>query len=403
MTLTAAKITKFNAPKSGHVEIADGVIGGLRLRVSATGRKAFILSTRVNGQLRRKVIGEFPKMTLAKARTEADRLKGAPAEWTEATPTPRLDLHSFGAVAERYIKREVPGLKRGKETASVIRRELLPEWRDIPIEDIRKRDAIRLIDAVLDRGTPSAAFRLHETIKRLFSWALDRDDIDADPMAGLKPPFRKIPRQRVLTDDEIRDVWKVADELSYPYGAAVQMLLLTGQRLREVSEMSWPELNLDAAEWKLPPERTKSAKPHIVPLSQEALAILRELPRWKSGDFVFTTRGGARPISGFSKGKASIDDKIAAARKKAGAEPMPAWRLHDLRRTVRTRLAELGVPEIVAEHIMAHGPRDPLVRTYNVFSYRTEKAVALERWAVRVRSIITPPPANVVKLKRRRA
>ena len=398
MTLTAIKIERTKPPKTGHIELADGVIGGLRLRVSATGRKAFILSTRVNGQLRRKVIGEFPKMTLAKARTEADRLKGAPAEWIEASPSPRLDRNSFGAAAERYIKREVPGLKRGKETESVIRRELLPEWRDVPIADIRKRDAIRLIDAVLDRGTPSAAFRLHETIKRLFSWALDRDDIEADPMAGLKPPFRKVPRQRVLSDDEIRDVWAAAEDYSYPYGAAVKMLLLTGQRLREVSEMSWAEIDLDAAEWSLPSERTKSAKPHIVPLSQEALAVLHDLPRWNGGDFVFTTRGGARPISGFSKGKALLDDRIDGARKKAGAGPMPAWRLHDLRRTVRTRLAELGVPEIVAEHIMAHGPRDALVRTYNVYAYRDEKAEALERWAVRVRSFITPPPENVVQI-----
>ena len=137
----------------------------------------------------------------------------------------------------------------------------------------------------------------------------------------------------------------------------------------------------------IPASRTKSDRVNVVPLSDTAAAILTELPRFVGGDFVFTTTAGRRPVSGFSKAKARIDKQVN----------IEHWRIHDLRRTVRTELARMGVPEIVSERVIGHGPRG-LVGVYNRHEYLAEKRDALDRWARELHSIVTPPPENVVRL-----
>jgi integrase len=164
-------------------------------------------------------------------------------------------------------------------------------------------------------------------------------------------------------------------------------LLLTGQRLREVAEAQWQELDLDKALWVIPPERMKGDAAHEVPLAPAAVAILKSLPRWR-GDFVFSTTGGERPISGFSKMKLKIDAAIA--------EPIAPWRFHDLRRTMRTGLGALPIPNNVA---IAHA-QPGLHRVYDLHGYREEKRRAFELWASRLAEIVEPgEPSNVVKLK----
>ena len=151
--------------------------------------------------------------------------------------------------------------------------------------------------------------------------------------------------------------------------------------------MRWAEINLEKRELTISAGRTKSDREQIVPLSDMAVAILNELPRFAGGDFVFTTTAGRRPISGFARAKARLDKRVCIAH----------WRLHDLRRTVRTELARLGVPEIVSERVIGHGPRG-LVAIYNMHQYTTEKRDALDRWARELHDIVTPPPDNVVRL-----
>jgi integrase len=187
----------------------------------------------------------------------------------------------------------------------------------------------------------------------------------------------------VLTDDELRAVWRAAGE--YPFGAFVKMLILTGQRRGEVAGMRWSEVNGDL--WTLPPERMKGDAAHEVPLSGMAVELLESLPHVGGGDYVFSTTAGQRPISGFSKNKRRL---------RAGN----GWTLHDLRRTVRTRLSGLGVPDLISELIIAHR-RPELHAIYDLHTYREEKREALEKWAARLLSIVEPPPDNVVPLKER--
>ncbi len=152
--------------------------------------------------------------------------------------------------------------------------------------------------------------------------------------------------------------------------------------------MRWSEIDRDNAVWVIAAYRTKSGRETEVPLLSLALKILDDLPRFTDGDYVFTTTGGRQPVSGFNRMKIR-SDKLSG---------VSGWRLHDLRRSARTGLAELGVPEIIAEMILNHAPRGTLTKIYNRHEYATEKRDALERWANRLREITEPLPENVVPL-----
>ena len=430
------------ATKGKRVERFDAGVPGLCLRVTDRGVKTWAVYYKFPGINRkgepallnqRLTIGQWPGVGVAKARAEArvvkDRAKASvnPKGAREAEKAGAGDeaADTFGAIAEEYIKIEClerklkndkvlpPKLKRGWEVESIIRRELMPHWQNRPFAEFRKRDAIKLTEALVDDGRPGAAHRLHEIIRRIGRWAARRDRIDLNPFADMDPPVDIVVRDRYLKPDEIKAVWQVWDVMGYPFGPLSKLLLATAQRLREVAHMQWPEIDYDNALWIIPADRTKSksGREMEVPLSSLALEILDTLPRFTEGNYVFTTTSGENPVSGFSKSKSRTDALILeAAREQAdengqdpeSVKPMPPWRTHDLRRTARTGLAELGVPQIVAEKVLNHAERNVLVKTYDRHEYAIEKRDALERWANRLREITEPPPENVVKLKAKR-
>lgn len=389
-----AKIGK--APKGKRIERFDAGAPGLALRVTDRGVKSWSVYFRLHGKHRRSTIGTYPDIGVAEARERAGEIKkqakqgvdpkvAADAEQAAA----QAGAQTFGAIAEKYIKRECPGLRRGWEVERIIRRELMPGWRPRPIADLRKRDAIQLTDALIDAGKPAAAHRLFEIIRRIGRWASRRDEIDFNPFADMDPPVAKVMRDRVLKPDEIGPVWSAWSTMGYPFGPLGKLLLTTMQRLNEVARMEWPEIDRDNRVWIIPATRTKNGRETEVALSSLALEIIDTLPRFTEGEFVFTTQKGERPVSGFSKMKSRTDDLSGVNN----------WRLHDLRRTARTGLAEIGVPEIIAEKVLNHAERNVLARIYNRHEYADEKRQALERWATRLREITEPPPENVVRFK----
>jgi integrase len=232
--------------------------------------------------------------------------------------------------------------------------------------------------------------------RKLFRWAIAQQEygLEHSPceMIGASEILGPlVPRARVLTDKELKAVWDGSAALPDPGGPFVRLLIATGQRLREVANMSWAEVDLNNALWVVPAARMKSGKAHEVPLSSTALEILRAVTRFDDGPFVFTTTSGRRPISGFGKIKMRLDDSVA----EIVGKPVPAWRFHDLRRTMRTHIGGLPVPSDVAEMVIGHRPGG--VRgTYDLHAYRTEKRRALELWAVRLKELITPASAGTV-------
>jgi hypothetical protein len=327
-------------------------------------------------------------MILEMSRGIDPKTKAAAKQREDAT----RQANSFEAIAESFIEKHVRSLKTGREVEAAIRREMISKWGERPIVGITRRDIVELIEAVADDGRKYQAFKLFAYASKLFSWAAARHIVETSPCTGIKASDlagRKESRQRVLNDAEIRTLWKATEGLGYPATPFVRLLLLTGQRLREVAEMTWAEVDLDKVLWTIPPERMKGDAAHEVPLPQAAVEILKSLPRW-TGPYVFSTTGGERPISGFSKMKARID---------AAMPGVAGWRFHDLRRTMRTGLSALPIPSNICELCIAHA-QPGLHQVYDRHSYREEKRRAFDLWAARVKEIVEPGGSeNVLMLK----
>ena len=256
-------------------------------------------------------------------------------------------------------------------------------------------------------GATRQAHNVLSDIKRFYGWALGRGGarygLAASPAAHLKPKdvvgSNKNKRKRALDDQEIRRVWSACCELGYPYGPLYLLLIVTGQRKLEVGEAVWPELKLDKGQWIIPATRMKMDSGHLVPLSDLALEILESLPQFKSGQHLFSSNHGRDPVNGYSKNKVRLDKLI----NKPGTPAIEHFIIHDLRRTTRTRLSELGVERVVAERVIAHAPKG-LDAHYDMYEFSKEKAEALQRWADKLRELGCVPLSGgkVVQLHNRR-
>jgi integrase len=217
---------------------------------------------------------------------------------------------------------------------------------------------------------------------------------------------KKLARQRVLDDDELHAFWRATRRLPYPYGPLFRMLALVGQRKAEVAEARWSEIDLARKLWIIPAARMKSDAAHVVPLTDEAVALLTSLPRFNKGDCLFSTTFGAKPVNGFSKAKKRLDQHMLRSWRALGrahgenrrAARIEPWVIHDIRRTMRTGLSALPVPDLVRELVIAHA-RPGLHKVYDQHAYLDEKRRALELWVARLRRIVEPAQdANVVSL-----
>ena len=277
--------------------------------------------------------------------------------------------------------------RKGDEVARDVRREFIPRWGLKPVTEMTPLDVRDLIREVKLRA-PAQARNLFGYAQRLFDWAVNQHayGLEASPVERLRAKDllgRKVMRQRVLTDPELRALWRGADSLAYPYGPLFQLLALTGQRKSEVAEARWREFDIGNKLWTIPPERMKSDAAHVVPLVDEAIAILESLPRFRSGDFLFSTKYGASPCNGFSKAKQHLDAAMAT---ELGGEVEP-FVIHDIRRTMRTGLSALPIPDRVRELVIAHA-QPGLHKIYDQYAYLDEKRHALALWTARLRSIV---------------
>jgi integrase len=296
-------------------------------------------------------------------------------------------------VANEFLERHASKQKKHQQAKRVIENEFIKRWGPRPVTDIRSEEVSAAIKAIVKRKQLASAHNAFAYIRRLFSWAIGCHEfgIEVSPCDRLKPNDvvgeGRVIRNRFLTDDELRAVWNACDGLGYPSNAIIKLLILTGQRLREIANVSWSELDLDKALLIIPPGRMKNGRAHAVPLAPQALAIFKSMPRFK-GPFVFTTTGGRTPFVGFTKAKRRLD----------AASGVTGWVLHDVRRTVRTNFGALPVPDNVRELIISH-TQTVLRRTYDLYSYLDEKRECLRLWEARLSGIVAPPtPADVIVL-----
>jgi integrase len=443
------------APAGQRYDVLDTVVPGLIVRVTDTGTRTFALLARFNGsknptrralgtyatalneererrrylalpEAERQVLSfdqwilrEHGAATLAGAREKARQWKALIAsgfdpramEERQRQAEHRQQRTTFGAVAEDFIRDKLPAERKGREVEKDIRREFMPVWGRRPIAEIAPLDVRNVIKAIKDRGAPYQAHNLLGTASRLFSWAIDQHvyGLETSPCERLKPKAiigKKEFRTRVLDDDEWRALWRTTARLGYPYGPLFRLLALTGQRKSEVAEARWSEFDLQRKLWVIPAERMKSDRPHVVPLTHDVIAILESLPRFRKGDLLFSTTFGTKPVNGFSKAKERLDRRMLRSwralarargedRRQAQIEPFV---IHDIRRSMRTGLSALPVPDLVRELVIAH-TKPGLHKVYDQFAYLDEKRRAFELWAAKLRDIVEAPAPNVVALR----
>lgn len=395
-----AFLQRLKPPASGRVEYFDITFPAFGLRLTETGVASWFLfyrsPTDVNAKTgqpiqRRLTLGRYPLLGLADARTEARKGLEAvahgvdPAKKVEKAPT----LTTFGAVAQKYKERHLTKLKprSAEEGWRPFKNLFLPRWKDRPLADIRRGEVWEVLDELLETKRPHAANRSFAMIRAFFRWSVGRGYLDANPIELMERPAEPADRERHLSDDEIRAVWRACDVVGYPFGPFVQMLLVTGQRRSEVSGMRFDEIEGDV--WVIPKTRIKNNQPQVVPLTPLALAIIDAVPKVRSSPYVFTTSGRV-PIGGFSKAKRELDK---------AADISEGWRLHDLRRTMTTRMGEIGIDPFEIRRVLNHSMKKDLgvTATYLKYDYATEKRRALQAWADRL-SVILDDGETVVSL-----
>lgn len=395
MKLTAQNVDRMQ-PTDRRQEIPDDLCTGLYLTVQPTGRKGWQVRYRHGGKHRRMTLGAYPILSLAAARQRAREILAQtaegrdPAEEVRAAKAKAADPNrdKVASIIDLFMKRHASRNRRADDVAAMFQREIMGKWGKRNIQDIGKRDVIEVLDAIVDRGSPITANRLRAHLSTLFNWAKGRDIVQVNPVEGIPQPAPERPRDRYLADGEIPAFWAACEGLDYPFGPLYQLLLLTGQRLREVAELTWSEINGDL--WTLPAARSKNADEHTIPLSGAALDILNRLPR-TSKQFVFSTTGTS-PISGFTRAKKRLDALMP--------EDTPAFTIHDLRRTATTGMASLRFPPHVVEAVLNHksGMRSRVAGIYNQFDYADEKRQALEAWSRHVMRLVEGGGDNVVPM-----
>ena len=311
----------------------------------------------------------------------------------------------FETLVDRFVQehlKENCRLSHAIETERLLRRDVLPPWRGRAIASITRADITALLKGVRKRA-PVLANRVRAAISKLFSWALEEGLVDQSPMIGVPHATTETSRDRVLDDGEIARIWRAAGKLDTTGQAFVRLLILTAARRGEVAGMMWSEIDLAAKTWVLEAERAKNDQPHLIPLVDEAIEILKGVPKViapgaQAAKFVLTI-SGYRGLSAFSALKREIDGVLA----KDGGEPMARWTWHDCRRSVATGLARLRTAPWTIEALLNHrsGVIKGVARRYNLFAYDPEKRAALSVWAAHLSAILEGrPAANVVPLAR---
>lgn len=398
--------------------VADGEIKGFVARKLSSGKVTFGYRYRdAAGKQKWHGLGMMGSITAEEARTLAKKRAGEVADGrdpsaervtarAEAAKQRRASSNTVNAILDDFVKRHASKLRSEDQITSAFDRYVRPRIGETSIYYLKRRQIVEMLDAVEDKAGPVMADRVLAHVRKAFNWQAARDDDFLSPivrgMARTKPKERA--RQRVLTDDEIRDIWQALETADVPscYPRYVRMLLLTMTRRNETADMNAAEIEGDL--WTIPGARYKNKLDHVIPLSADANALIGAKPQGFKGNnwFVFSTTDGTRPFSGFSKAKASLDAEITKRRKAEGRAKMPRWTLHDLRRTARTLMSRAKVPEDHAERAMGHviaGVRG----TYDRYSFLDEKREAFQRLADLVAIILSPPTDNILRFDREMA
>jgi integrase len=400
--LTEGFISTAAKPPAGRDRIVywDERRPGFGLMKTSNGTTSFVLQYRNSkGESRRASLSGTTKLT--DAYKWADIVKGDIARGGDPVEKKRTDRAAqskrgkFKTIAEEYVKRESPRVRSMDQRIAVLKRLVYPETGDKVATKLKRSDIVSLLDKIEDRHGAPMADQTLMVIRRICNWHATRDDEFRSPivrgMGRTDPDVRA--RTRILSDDEIRTLWRVADSIKGPpsllmFGKLLQFILLTGVRRCEGAWLDRRERS--GADWLIPAARVKTKKEFLVPLSEAASRLLDSLPvigDQKAGP-IFTT-DGKRPLNGFDGSKKAFDEKCGFS----------DWTIHDLRRTARSLMSRAQVPSDHAERAIGHAIGG-IRGIYDRYAYRKEKLAAYESLAALIDRILSPPENNVVPMKK---
>jgi integrase len=384
----------------------DDSVPGLALRIRGGGKKSWVFQYRIGNKQRRLAFGTASALTPHEARKRAAVLHaevklGRDPSGDKSKARVRAG-ETFGAILPLFLARQKERL-RPRAFVEVERHLKIHAKRlhNLPLADIARRDVAGVLTGVAAQLSGASANRVRSSLSAAFSWCIREGLIDTNPAAWTERR-EEATRARLLTGDELREIWTALRDDTY--GDVVKLLVLCGARREEIGGSRWSEVDLGKGLIVLSPARTKNHREFEIVLSPPALTILESRPRlkWPDGspcDLVFGR--GTRGFSGWVGRKADLDQRIMAARKARAADAMPAWTLHDIRRLVSTTLHDrLGVAPHVVESILGHvGHKAGTAGRYNLATYRSEKATALTFWAEHVLAVVEDRASKVVPLR----
>jgi integrase len=327
----------------------DAGLPAFGVKVTPKNRKVFIVLYRTtDGQarLRKYTIGPYGHFTLQQARAAARQVLAARSDGRDPatekkTAKVRTAQGGIDELVADFIAKHASKNRTAMETERIFRREVLSRWGGRSVQRISKHDVIELIEEIERRGAPIMANRVLAAVRKFFNWLVGRALLDRSPCDGISALGREKARDRVLDDTELTAVLEATGVMGEPFGSIVGMLVLTGQRREEVAGLAWAEIDQRSRLWNLSGARTKNGKPHIVHLSDPAWALLDAVPRL--GPLAFST-DGEHSFQNFGRSKKQLD----------AVSGVSGWVLHDLRRTVVSGMARLGVPPHIADKILNH-------------------------------------------------
>jgi integrase len=382
------------AGKTDHIAWDPDLPGfGVRLR---PGKGSFVIQYRIGTEQRRKSLGDVRKITVEAARDIARKRFAQvelgidpDAEEVKRRAEQEADARTFEKMVDQYLAAQAARLEDGTLRRNTyvseeryLRRHCEP-LHGKPVSKITFEEIACLIRMLVKEHGATSAARARGSLSSFFGWCMRQGmGVKSNPTIGTdNPVYGKAPRDRVLTDPEIRSIWRNC--LDDDFGKIVRLLMLTACRRDEIGGLRWQEIDLAEGKLLLPKERTKSKRPHELTLPATALPIIRSVTRRNSHDTLFG--GGANGFNAWSYNTMALNSRITAAEGKA----LRAWRLHDLRRTVRTRLGKLGVLPHIAELVLNHaGHKSGLGGVYDHHDYQPEITEALRKWDTHLLTII---------------
>jgi integrase len=404
------RLTARRVATLGPGDHTDPSTQGLQLRVreKATGMsRTWLFRYRWRGEWVRLTFGHYPGTDLVEARETANSLRkkidegidprrSRPKRTPKASPLPlsaavsSSDKHSVEFLVSEFTARHLRATRKRPEQAErILQKDILPEWMGRDARTIEPHEVIELLDKIVDRGSLVMANRVATILTQLFKFGIHRRIVKTSPVQLLyRPGGKEKPRERTLTDDELKVFLRdpKAATRFQRLASAMTILLLTGQRRGELAFARWAEIDFEKNIWTIPPEHSKTGRGHVVPLSDWAVREFEALKRIaKRSAYVLPANGGSKPID-----PKQLTRGVARCQTRMQELGIDSFTLHDLRRTCRTGLSRLKIQPHIAERVLNH-VQERIAGTYDLWAYADEKRDALNKWAAHLQMLAELP------------